>query len=75
MAKPKAPLRAVTATKVGPRSQRFIFPNGDTAIVCGPPPRIDTLECGHEVVTWGGRASNRRCQQCLLDANQGRLAL
>jgi len=65
MAKVKAPLRSVKHSRVGPRSQRLRMPDGGVAIVCGPPPRYDTLECGHEVVTWGGRASKRRCQECL----------
>jgi hypothetical protein len=65
MAKESAPLRAVVSTELGPRSQRFEMPDGSVAIVCGPPARTDTLECGHVVTTWGGRASRRRCAECL----------
>ena len=60
----RAPWRAVTASRLGPRSQRIQLPDGGVAIVCGPAPRTDTLECGHEVVTYGGRADRRRCKDC-----------
>jgi hypothetical protein len=72
MAKPKPPLRKVVRSSLGPRSQRLTMPDGSVAIVCGPPARTDTLECGHRVVTWGNRAQLRRCEQCL-DANQEKL--
>lgn len=64
MPKPNLPLRAVVSTELGPRSQRFVMPDGSVAIVCGPPARADTLECGHVVTTWGGRAARRRCGEC-----------
>ncbi len=70
MAKAKAPLRLVTGTRLGPRSQRLTMANGDVAIVCGTPPRIDDLECGHQVVTYGNRASRRRCEQCLAQVQE-----
>lgn len=64
MAKAPQPLRAVVSSTVGPRCQHIVLPNGDQAIVCGDPPRTDTLECGHQVTTWGGRAARRRCPEC-----------
>jgi hypothetical protein len=68
--KAKAPLREVVRSRLGPRSQRIAFPDGTVAIVCGPPMRTDTLECGHQVVTYGARALRRRCVEC---SEQGRL--
>lgn len=59
-----APSRAVVRSQLGPRSQRIVFPNGDVAIVCGPPLRTDTLECGHKVTHHGPHRSRRRCDQC-----------
>ena len=67
MKRPPAPLRNVTHSKVGPRSQRITFPNGDVAIVCGPPLRVDTLECGHQVTGYN-RAQRRRCRECAAQA-------
>lgn len=65
MAKAKAPLRDVVRSTLGPRSQRIQLPGGDVAIVCGPPMRTETLECGHHVVTYGPRALRRRCVECV----------
>lgn len=64
MTRAKAPLRAVVSTELGPRSQRFVMPDGSVAIVCGPAAHIDTLECGHVVTTYGGNAARRRCGEC-----------
>ncbi len=63
MPRPQPPLRAVVSTELGPRSQR-IWTGTGYAIVCGPPARTDSLECGHVVTTWGGRAARRRCPEC-----------
>jgi hypothetical protein len=58
------------STRLGPKmAQRIEFPNGDVAILCGPPPRVDALDCGHEVITFGGRpAKRRRCADCLAES-------
>lgn len=58
-----APLRAVVESRRGPRSQRIPFPDGSVAIVCGPAPYFDRLECGHEVVGYA-KAKRRRCKEC-----------
>lgn len=59
----KAPLRAVVESRRGPRSERFRFPDGSVAIVCGPAPYLDRLECGHEVTAYSA-AKRRRCKEC-----------
>jgi hypothetical protein len=41
-----APLRTVIESRRGPRSQRIEMPDGSVAIVCGPAPYFDRLECG-----------------------------
>jgi hypothetical protein len=38
--------------------------DGTVAIVCGPKPYIDTLECGHTVTAHGGKREKRRCPEC-----------
>jgi hypothetical protein len=62
----QAPLRAVVESRRGPRSQRIELPGGDVAIVCGPAPYLDRLECGHDGV-WYTKADHRRCGECAED--------
>jgi hypothetical protein len=69
---PPAPLRHVKRSQLGPRSQRLTLPDGAVAIVCGPPLRTDTLECGHKIETYGGYRKMRRCEECR-HANQEQL--
>lgn len=59
-----APLRRVIARRRGDTCERITFPNGDVAIVCGPRPYFDRLECGHEG-TYYAPAAQRRCKTCL----------
>jgi hypothetical protein len=58
-----APLRTVLESRRGPRSQRVELPDGSVAIVCGPAPYFDRLECGHDVVAHT-KAKSRRCSDC-----------
>jgi hypothetical protein len=58
-----APLRAVVESRRGPSSQRIELPDGAVAIVCGPRPYLDRLECGHDVVGYA-KAKRRRCNEC-----------
>lgn len=69
MPRPKHPFQAVVSTTLGPRSTH-VWTGTGYAIVCGPPARTDRLECGHEVTTWGGRATRRRCLECVPEADQ-----
>jgi hypothetical protein len=68
MTKTKAPLKRVVRSVVGPGC--YAIPGG---MVCGPPTRQDTLECGHVVTGFGRKGSrSRRCPQCLA-VEEGRL--
>ena len=58
------PLRKVVNSEQGPHSQRIQMPDGAVAILCGPPARVDTLECGHVVTHYGPRRESRRCTEC-----------
>ena len=58
-----APLRTVVESRRGPRSQRIELPDGSVAIVCGPAPYFDRLECGPDVVAYT-KAKRRRCAEC-----------
>lgn len=64
----RAPLRRVVHSVVGPGCRSI--PGG---IICGPPERTETLECGHTVTAYGRKGSRaRRCPQCLA-VDEGRL--
>ena len=58
-----APLRAVVESRRGSGCQQLKFPDGSVAVICGPAPYLDRLECGHEVVAYS-RAQRRRCTEC-----------
>jgi len=70
-----APLRAVVRSQVGPRSTEVKLIDGRRYVLCGPPPRIDTLSCGHDVLIFGPARKRRRCKDCAVKTGQDPLVV